>query len=109
MFRKIKHGTIKAGSVGFIPMEYVNEGQDKELFAQHPGARRIYKKQSLLEWTICPIPANPNALAASYRKSLEKRFEAAAIEACAADDLTNEQARKVLERLEDIDSLLKGE
>jgi phage head maturation protease len=70
IFRKVVHGTVKSGSVGFIPHEYALPGQvkSKALFDQYPKARKIYTSQSLLEWTICPIPANPNALAASMAK-----------------------------------------
>lgn len=77
VFAKVVHGTIKSGSVGFIPHEYALPGQvkSKSLFEQYPKARKIYTSQSLLEWTICPIPANPNALAAS----MSKRFGTEAV------------------------------
>ena len=120
VFNKIKHGTISAGSVGFIPKEILvpnrsermayaaervaelavkgieattehvlkggetgfadivvadfEDAEHKGLFDKYPDARRIYTKQELLEWTICPVPANPNALAASLETFYSKRF-----------------------------------
>lgn len=72
VFRKVQHGTVRTGSVGFIPDAWITPGNTKAadetaLVAKYPDAERIYIKQRLLEWTICPIPANPNALAASLR------------------------------------------
>lgn len=76
VFRKIKHGTIKSGSVGFEPIQWVMPGSKSgdDLFVKYPGAKRIFVKQSLLEFTICPIPANPNALAASMAKMYAKNL-----------------------------------
>ena len=70
VFKKVLHGTIKAGSVNFIPAEIANKGEQqyKALFNKYAGARRIFLKQSLLEWTVCPIGANPNALAVAVGK-----------------------------------------
>lgn len=68
VFQKIQHGTINAGSVGFIPKEVVVPGvKTRDLFERYPKAERIYSKCELLEWTVCPVPANPNALAAHIK------------------------------------------
>ena len=76
VFRKIKHGTVKAGSVGFIPLESIDAYQhaSNDLFKKYPGAKRIYTKSSLLEWTICPIGANPNALMAQMKRVYQRVF-----------------------------------
>lgn len=74
VLRKIDYGTVSAGSVGFIPMESKSESDDRELFKRYPGARRIYTKASLLEWTITPVPANPNALAAALQSLALRGF-----------------------------------
>ena len=74
---KIDYGTVSTGSVGFIPKtvlrpgDSMDEGQ-KSLFARYPGVNRIYTQSELLEFSIVPIPANPNAVAAAYRKFAEQ-------------------------------------
>lgn len=85
VFRKVVHGTIKAGSVGFIRKVWadVTDPSHKELFKGFPGASRIYKEQSLLEWTICPIGANKNALV----ELMAKRFGAEPIADTGSDCL----------------------
>jgi len=89
IFQKIKHGSVRAGSVGFIPQEVVvPDSATRSLFDRYPKAKRIYAKQELLEWTICPIPANPNALAAGLQKSYEDRFGSESVEVKTALDET---------------------
>jgi len=53
---KIKEGIISAGSVGFKPLniELVEDEKDP--------CNLIYRKQELREFSICNVPANPNAL-----------------------------------------------
>jgi len=67
VFRKIKQGTVKSGSVGFSWSQCImaNEKGAEQYFKNYPQARRIFLEQDLIEFTICPLPANPNALAAS--------------------------------------------
>lgn len=82
---KIRHGTINAGSVGFIAlgMEVAGKSRRQDLFEQFPDAKRIFTKCGLYEFTICPVPANPNALvekclafhAASYRAAMADEQE----------------------------------
>jgi len=112
VFRKIKHGTIKAGSVGFIPQDMVVKGSEKsklpefkQLFDKYVNASRIFLKQSLLEWTICPVPCNPNALAASLQKSLETRFGGESIQDAATDSIADSAA--ILTKLEELNKQLK--
>lgn len=102
VFRKIKHGTIKAGSVGFIPMAWKSKGDHgaDELFKMHEGARRIFTRQKLLEWTICPLGANPNALVVARAKS----FDAVPFE---PHGLASDVAAKVEEKLNRIIKILK--
>lgn len=63
VFRKILFGTLRAASVGFLPIEkgrYVNpEGSD--------GGTYYYGKRELLEWSIVNIPSNSDAI----RRQLE--------------------------------------
>jgi HK97 family phage prohead protease len=57
---KVKRGIIKAGSVGFLPLEieWVEDKDAREFFR--------YTKQELVEFSICNVPANPFALIQQY-------------------------------------------
>jgi HK97 family phage prohead protease len=56
--QRVKAGVIRAGSVGFRPVEIElpskEDGKD--------GTILIFRKQELLEFSICNVPANPWAL-----------------------------------------------
>jgi HK97 family phage prohead protease len=56
---RVKRGIIRAGSVGFRIIEI--EIPDKE--TAKDGTTLIFRKQELLEFSICNVPANPWALA----------------------------------------------
>ncbi|MDR0475109.1 MAG: HK97 family phage prohead protease [Treponema sp.] len=56
--QRVKAGVIRAGSVGFRPIEI--EIPDKA--AAQDGTSLIFRKQELLEFSICNVPANPFAL-----------------------------------------------
>jgi HK97 family phage prohead protease len=56
---RVKAGVIRAGSVGFRVMEI--EIPSKE--DSRDGTVLIFRKQELLEFSICNVPANPFALA----------------------------------------------
>ncbi|GHV71003.1 hypothetical protein AGMMS49928_20990 [Spirochaetia bacterium] len=56
---RVKAGVIRAGSVGFRVIEI--EIPDKEMAKD--GTSLIFRKQELLEFSICNVPANPFALA----------------------------------------------
>ena len=57
--QRIKAGSIRAGSVGFRVIEI--EIPDRE--TAKDGTALIFRKQELLEFSICNVPANPYALA----------------------------------------------
>jgi len=59
--QRVKAGVIRAGSVGFRVMEI--EIPSKADSAD--GTSLIFRKQELLEFSICNVPANPFALAKS--------------------------------------------
>jgi HK97 family phage prohead protease len=65
--QRVKAGVIRAGSVGFRPIEIEipskEDGKD--------GTRLIFRKQELVEFSICNVPANPFALAKSNEQSTE--------------------------------------
>jgi len=58
---RVKAGVIRAGSVGFrvIEIEIPSKEDSKD------GTFLIFRKQELLEFSICNVPANPFALAKS--------------------------------------------
>jgi len=60
---RVRAGVIRAGSVGFRVMEI--EIPSKE--DSKDGTTLIFRRQELLEFSICNIPANPFALAKGIR------------------------------------------
>jgi HK97 family phage prohead protease len=58
---RVKAGVIRAGSVGFrvIEIEIPSKEDSKD------GTTLIFRKQELLEFSICNVPANPFALSKS--------------------------------------------
>jgi len=69
--RLVENGYLKAESVGFIPREWNDGDGEKE-------PRRTYTKAELLEISIVPVPANPDALVAARDAGVitTKEFEA---------------------------------
>jgi len=57
--QRVKAGVIRAGSVGFrvMEIEIPSKGDSQD------GTSLIFRKQELLEFSICNVPANPYALA----------------------------------------------
>ena len=68
VYRLVTGGFLNAVSVGFLPTEYSFVDNDPER-----GFGIDFKKQQLLEISVCPIPANPNALAAAWAKGIDTR------------------------------------
>ena len=56
--QRVKAGVIRAGSVGFRPVEIEIPSKDDG----KDGTSLIFRKQELLEFSICNVPANPFAL-----------------------------------------------
>ena len=67
--QRVKAGVIRAGSVGFRPIEIElpskEDGKD--------GTSLIFRKQELLEFSICNVPANSYALTKMRNEKLEMR------------------------------------
>jgi HK97 family phage prohead protease len=53
---RVRFGSITAGSVGFLVLKI-------EVPKQNPDTELIYRRQELVEFSICNVPANPYALA----------------------------------------------
>jgi HK97 family phage prohead protease len=64
---RVKAGVIRAGSVGFRPIEIeIPSKKDSE-----DGTALIFRKQELLEFSVCNVPANPFALARIAHKAAD--------------------------------------
>jgi HK97 family phage prohead protease len=66
--QRVKAGVIRAGSVGFRPVEIElpskEDGRD--------GTALIFRKQELLEFSVCNVPANPFALSKAIEQKPER-------------------------------------
>jgi HK97 family phage prohead protease len=65
--QRVQAGVIRAGSVGFRVIEI--EIPSKE--DSRDGTTLIFRKQELLEFSICNVPANPYALSKSVDRKQE--------------------------------------
>jgi HK97 family phage prohead protease len=62
--KRVKAGVIRAGSVGFRILEIeLPSKEDADIGPSKDGTALIFRKQELLEFSICNVPANPFALA----------------------------------------------
>lgn len=70
-FKMSKAGIMKAGSVGFAPIKFhiPDDDERKELGMNEQGGI-IFDKQELLEFSVCGVPANANALTESISKGI---------------------------------------
>jgi glycosidase len=63
--QRVIHNVIRAGSVAFRALEIeIPSREDSQ-----DGTRLIFRKQELLEFSICNVPANPYALAKIYEQA----------------------------------------
>jgi len=69
--QRVKAGVIRAGSVGFrvVEIEIPSKEDSKD------GTSLIFRKQELLEFSICNVPANPFALAKSVEAAETKQSQ----------------------------------
>lgn len=64
VFRLLVGGYLNAVSVGFTPMEWSFTEDDDRSFGVD------FKRQKLLEYSVVPVPANPNALIEARSKGI---------------------------------------
>jgi HK97 family phage prohead protease len=69
--QRVAAGVIRAGSVGFRVLEI--EIPDRE--TAKDGTSLIIRKQELVEFSICNVPANPYALAKREKRNEEREKE----------------------------------
>jgi HK97 family phage prohead protease len=60
--QRVKAGVIRAGSVGFRVLEIEIPSKEDAPNGGKDGTSLIFRKQELLEFSICNVPANPYAL-----------------------------------------------
>ncbi len=68
IYRLVLARFLRAVSVGFLPTRYAFVENDPER-----GFGIDFLEQSLLEISVCPVPANPNALQEARRKGIDTR------------------------------------
>ena len=68
IYRLVLGKFLRAVSVGFLPTRYAFVENDPER-----GFGIDFLEQSLLEISVCPVPANPNALQEARRKGIDTR------------------------------------
>lgn len=61
IFQKVKFGSLRCASVGFVPTGDPEYGKGKQAKGQ-PEETAYYPGQELLEWSIVNIPSNPKAV-----------------------------------------------
>lgn len=65
IYRMLKGGFLQGTSVGFLPIEFEQETEDE---TRKGGLN--FSKQELLEFSIVPVPANPEALIEAKAKGI---------------------------------------
>jgi HK97 family phage prohead protease len=65
--QKVKKGFISAGSIGFKPtkVEFVEEPKD--------STRLVHRSWELMEFSICNVPSNPNAMAVRAEEDVDTK------------------------------------
>lgn len=97
IYRLASAGFIKAGSVGFRPLEvrYVEDQAEREkLGLGRWGA--VYEKNELLEFSLCAIPCNPNAVQNAVKARTVESADADLL--AALTDPTEREMEKYLRR-----------
>jgi HK97 family phage prohead protease len=74
---RVKAGVLRAGSVGFRVLEVELPGKK----AAEDGTALIFRRQELLEFSICNVPANPFALT-QYQAGKQAKCEKVISEQC---------------------------
>lgn len=94
VYKLYQGGYMHACSAGFQPIEYAYDEMRKY------GIN--FKKQSLLEYSCVPVPANPDALAVARSKGLKTDLLKAWAERAMDEHPTTDDARRQLEVLRNL-------
>ena len=68
VWKLIQFGALKSASVGFLPLEFE---ESEERVNPRGWAGIDFKFTELLEWSVVPVPANPEALVEAKSKGLD--------------------------------------
>src|SRR5690606_12721308 len=91
-----QQGVLRGFSVGFLPVESRRATRhDHERFGQN--VERVHSKWKLLEYSVAPLPANPDALATAVSKGIITPEAAQQIESRAHihDDASQPRVRRL--------------
>jgi HK97 family phage prohead protease len=94
VYRLYAGGYLHACSAGFMPVEY-NYDETRKYGIN-------FKKQSMLEYSCVPVPANPDALAIARSKGLKTDLLKAWAERALDEHPTTDEARRQLEVLRNL-------
>lgn len=73
IYRFVKSNGMRACSIGFVPVETWRPKNDEEKESSGLGAYGVkFNKWEMLEFSPCPVPANPSALGEQYIDSFRK-------------------------------------
>jgi len=64
-YRMLQEGFLNAASVGFIPLKWVENGE------RAGWSPMDFVEQELLEWSVVPVPSNPEALVGARSKGID--------------------------------------
>jgi hypothetical protein len=104
IFQKVKFGSLRTASVGFIPLGEPEYGKGKEARGGE-NETMYFPGQELLEWSIVNIPSNPSASKRDYADELEEFYKKAS--EALEGKISAEELRKMT--LEGITKLMSGE
>lgn len=77
VFRMAKSGFMKACSIGFMPIDAYRPKDSAERDLMGLGEYGLeYRVWDFMEWSPCPVPANPNALQESIKALGKKKAKA---------------------------------
>jgi len=98
-----KDGFPLAESIGFIPLEWDDFENEKDIKA-NDGAKRKYNKWLLLEYSDVPVPSNPDAVEMAMKKGLVTEEEAKDLIEVEIDEIelseSQEKEQKDVEKIE---------
>lgn len=70
MFRMVKAGIVKTGSIGFIPTKFRRPDEEERTKLGIGEYGYLFEEIELLEFSIVPLPANPSAMMEPITKGL---------------------------------------
>jgi len=99
IYKKLLFGSLKAVSVGFLPLGTGHFGEGDEAFRKD-NETYYFEGQELLEVSVVNIPSNPNAVRKGveeddYMTEIRKAEEAKTVPAAEEPDMTGEAQKRI--------------